>query len=133
MDNGESDPNSLIMTLPLSANSWMQARLGLPQGNPVVLQPFTIPHKCKLSAEVGLTLDAPDAATVKFIIGTAQGSDITYYPPVIINTIGKPEIYEVDLSKLAGKQVQFVFRVESGEPLQQGSAVWIDPTLTQEK
>ncbi len=133
MDNGESDPNSVIMTLPVSANSWMQARMGLPQGNPVVLQPFTIPHKCKLSAEVGLTPDAPAAATVKFIIGTAQGSDITYYPPVIINTIGKPEIYEVDLSKLAGKQVQFIFRVESSEPLQQGSAVWIDPTLTQEK
>jgi hypothetical protein len=133
MDNGESDPNSVIMTLPVSANSWMQARLGIPQGLPVVLQPFTIPHKCKLSAGVGLTLDAPATATVKFIVGTAQGSDITYYPPVIINTSGKPEIYEVDLSKLAGKQVQFIFRVESSEPLQQGSAVWIDPTLTQER
>jgi hypothetical protein len=81
---------------------------------------------------VGLTRDAPASGTVKFIIGTAQGSDITYYPPVIINTRGKPETYEVDLSKLAGKQIQFIFRVESSEPLQQGSAVWIDPTLTQE-
>jgi hypothetical protein len=133
MDDGESYPDSIIMTLPITSNSWMQARVGVPQGYPAVLQPFTIPHKCKLSADVGLTRDVPAAATAKFILGTAQGSDITYYPPVIINTRGKPVTYEVDLSKLAGKQIQFIFRVESSEPLQQGSAVWIDPTLTQER
>ena len=133
MDNGESYPDSVIMTLPINADSWMQARFGLPQGYPVVLHPFTIPHKSKLSARVGLTQDAPASVNVKFIIGTVQGSDITYYPPVIINIKGKLEMYEVDLSKLAGKQVQFIFRVESSGPLQQGSAVWIDPTLVQER
>ncbi len=133
MDAGQSYPDSIIMTLPINADSWMQARFGIPQGYPVVLQPFTIPHKSKLTTSVGLTRDAPTSANVKFIIGTMQGSDITYYPPVTINTPGKPETYEVDLSKLAGKQVQFIFRVESSVPLQQGSAVWIDPSLTQEK
>lgn len=133
MNDGESYPDSIIMTLPINANSWMQASIGLPQGYPVLLQPFTIPHKSKLSARVGLTRDAPVSANVKFILGTAQGSDITYYPPVIINTEGTLEKYEVDLSKLAGKQVQFIFRVESSEPLQQGSAVWIDPSFTQER
>jgi hypothetical protein len=133
MDNGQSYADSIIMTLPICADSWMQTRFGIPQGYPVVLQPFTIPYKTRLSVRVGLTLDAPASANVKFILGTAQGSDITYYPPVIINSTGKPEMYEVDLTKLAGKQVQFIFKVESSKPLQQGSAVWIDPTLVQER
>ncbi|MBN1691856.1 MAG: hypothetical protein JW901_12645 [Dehalococcoidia bacterium] len=132
MNKWGSYPDSIVMTLPAESNSWMQATIGVPQGNPAVLQSFDIPHKTKLSAMIGLTDDAPASASVKFIFGTAQGSDITYYPPVVINMPGKLEMYEVDLSKLAGEQVQFILRVESSEPLQQGSAVWIDPSLTQE-
>jgi len=133
INNGESYPDSVIMTLPVAANSWIQACVGIPQGTPVVQQPFTVPHKAKIITMVGLTNDAPESASVKFIIGTAQGSDITYYPPVVINTKDKLEKYEVDLSKLAGKQVQFILKVESSGPLQQGSAVWTDPSLIQEQ
>lgn len=130
--SGMSYPNSIIMTLPVMANSWIEARFGLSDDGSRKLQPFYIPHKAKLSAKVGLTADAPESSSVKFILGTAQGGDITYYPPVVINAKGKLERYEVDLSKLAGKSVEFILRVESSTPLQQGSAVWIDPSFYQE-
>jgi hypothetical protein len=133
VDESGMYPDSLIMTPPQAANSWMEARIGLPASPPQGLQPFYVPHKCKISARVGLSREAPASASVKFIIGTMQGSDVTYYPPVIIDSKGKLVPYEVDLSQMAGQQVQIVLRVESNGPLQQGSAVWIDPTLIQER
>jgi hypothetical protein len=125
-------PDSLLMSPPQSVKSWMEARIGLPLDQQGGLQPFYIPHKCKISAKVGLSREVPDASIVKFTIGTMQGREVTYYPPVTIDAKGKLVPYEIDLSRLTGKQVLFVLRVESSGPLQQGSAVWIDPTITQE-
>ena len=65
------------------------------------------------------------------MIGVKQGNTIDFFAPVTVNSKSKLEHYEVDLSKLAGKQVEFVVRVESGGTLQQGSAAWIDPVLIQ--
>jgi hypothetical protein len=67
------------------------------------------------------------------MVGTMQGGEITYFTPVTIDSVNKIEAYEVDLGKLAGKKVNFVFRVESGGAWQQGSAAWIEPVLTQER
>lgn len=133
VDDSGIYPDSLIMAPLQDASSWMEARIGLPGGPTQGLQPFYIPHKCKINAKVGLTRETPDATSVKFIFGTMQGSEINYYPPVTIDSKDKPADYEIDLSKLAGKQVLIILRVESSGSLQQGSAVWIDPTLVQER
>jgi len=41
--------------------------------------------------------------------------------------------YTVDLGKLAGQKIEFIFRVESDGPWRQGSAAWIEPALIQDR
>jgi len=132
LGNGESYPEALLVSTP-PEGGWIQGTFGLIRGTPPVLEPFYIPHKCKLTYKLGLTRDTRAPAGVKFMVGTMQGSEITYFTPVTMDSANKIEAYEVDLGKLAGKKVNFVFRVESGGPWQQGSAAWIEPVLTQER
>jgi hypothetical protein len=130
--NGESYIDALLLSPP-PAGGWIQGTFGILRSTPQVLEPFYIPHKCKFTCKLGLTRDARAPAGAKFMLGTTQGSEITYFPPVTIDSPGKIEAYEVDLSQFAGKKVYFVFRVESGGTWQQGSAAWIEPVLTQER
>lgn len=132
LGNGESYPEALLVSPP-PEGGWIQGTFGLSRGTPPALEPFYIPHKCKLTYKLGLTGDTRAPAGVKFMVGTMQGGEITYFTPVTIDSVNKIEAYEVDLGKLAGKKVNFVFRVESGGPWQQGSAAWIEPVLTQER
>jgi hypothetical protein len=130
--SGLSYPNALLMTPPASSGSWIQGTFGVPIGSPAELRPFTVPHGCKFSANVGLTADAPEDSNVKFTFGTSQGGTVKYFPPVTVNS-GQLATYTVDLSGLAGQKVLFILRVESGSPLPQGSAVWIEPVLSQQR
>jgi len=132
LGNGEGYTDALLVSPP-PAGGWIQGTFGLIQGTPPGLEPFYIPHKCKLTCKMGLTRDTRATAGVKFMLGTMQGGQITYFPSVTVDSANKIEAYEVDLSKLAGKKVYFVFRVESGGPWQQGSAAWIEPVITQER
>lgn len=132
LGNGESYPEALLVSPP-PGGGWIQGTFGLTQGTPPALEPFYIPHKSKLTYKLGLTNDIRTSKSVKFMVGTMQGSEITYFTPVTIDSTNEIKSYEVDLAKLAGKKVNFVFRVESGGPWQQGSAAWIDPVLTQER
>ncbi|MGA2367543.1 MAG: CARDB domain-containing protein [Dehalococcoidia bacterium] len=131
--SGLSYPNALLMEPPASSGSWIQGMLGVPVDNPKELLPFTIPHDCKFSANVGLTVDTPEAANVKFILGTSQGGAINYFPPVTVNSGGELANYSIDLSGLAGQKVLFILRVESGGPLPEGSAAWIEPVISQQR
>jgi len=132
LGNGEVYPEALLLSPP-PAGGWIQGTFGLIRDTPPAFEPFYIPHKCKFTCKMGLTRDTRAPAGAKFMLGTMQGSEITYLPSVTIDTANKIEVYEVDLSKLAGKKVNFVFRVESGGAWQQGSAAWIEPVLTQER
>jgi hypothetical protein len=125
--------NALLMRPPASGHSWIQGTFGVPLGAPVELRPFTIPHDCKFSANVGLTVEAPAAAQVRFILGTSQGGTINYFPPVTVNSGGGLAPYVVDLSGLAGQKVLFILRVESDGPLPEGSAAWIEPVISQQR
>ena len=132
LGNGETYPEALLVSPP-PGGGWIQGTFGLIQGTPPALEPFYIPHKCKLTCKMGLTRDTLVPGGVRFMVGLLQGSEITYFPPVTIDSANKIEAYEVDLGKLAGTKVKFVFRVESGGPWQQGSAAWIEPVLIQER
>jgi hypothetical protein len=132
MDGSGNYSGSLLMTPPSTKDSWMEGQFGLLDKSTSALMPFTIPHKCKLTTKIGITIDS-SSTKVTFKLGTVQGSEITYFTPVNITEKGKLESYEIDLSQLAGKQLQFVLRVESESPLSPGSAVWVDPYLIQER
>lgn len=126
-------PSALLIVPGTNSGNWVQGSMGIPEGYPVSLKPFTIPHKGKVSSKVGLTADAPDNASVKLALGVKQGNDIEFFDPIVVTGKTKLQDYEVDLSILAGRQVQFVFRIEAGETLQQGSVAWIDPVFYQER
>lgn len=132
LGNGEGYADALLVSPPPSGG-WIQGTFGPMQGTPPALVPFYIPHKCKLTCKLGLTRDTRATGGVKFMLGTIQGSEITYFPSVTIDSASKIGAYEVDLSKFAGKKIYFVLRVESGGPWQQGSAAWIEPVITQER
>ena len=133
MDAGMNYTDAISMCPPLVQNAWIQGTFGVLSGQPATLQPFTIPHKCKFSARVGVTREVPASASVKFLFGIDKGGEITYFPPLISTSKGRLDPCEVDLSSFAGQQVRFVLRVESAEPLQQGCAAWIEPVIIQER
>lgn len=128
-----SYPGALLIYPGTVSGGWMQATIGIPHGSPAILQPFIVPYKSKLACTAGITNDAPEAASATFMLGVKQGDTVDFFSPITVNSKGKLENFDVDLSKLAGKQVEFVFRVEPGGTLQQGSVAWIDPVLSQEK
>ena len=132
MAGGDTYPDSIIMAPPI-AGGWVQGVFSLQNGTPPVSQPILIPYKAKFMCKMGITQDSAASGAIKFILGIRQGNETSYYPPVTIDSINKTEAYEVDLSKLAGQRVEFVFRVESDGPWRQGSAAWINPALIQEK
>ena len=132
MAGGGNYPDSLLMAPP-PAGGWIQGIFSLHYGTPPISQPFLIPHKGKFTSKVGITQDTAAPGGARFRLGIRQGNEISYFPPVTINSVDKIEVYEVDLGKLAGQKVEFVFRVESDGPWRQGSAAWIDPALIQEK
>lgn len=125
--------NALLLNPGIDKQGWIQAVIGIPHGTPEILKPFTIPYKSRLCCKIALSSDAPEGAAAKFMLGTRQGDKVEFQAPVTIKAKGKLENYEFDCSKLAGKQVEFVVRVESEGTLQQGSVAWIDPVLVQDR
>ena len=95
---------------------------------------MVIPEKAKFTALVGFKKDAAATARVKFSFsvvdesGTAQA-----FPGIDATHDGKLDLYEVDLSELAGQKRTFTIRVEAGDPAEQNWAVWVDPRLIQER
>ena len=133
MNSGGSQPESLLLCPPQANNAWIQGRFGVPRGTTVKSAPLSIPRKCRFTARVGLTGETPNGVTVKFTLGAVNNGETTFFPSVTLNNRGKTEPYEVDLSKLAGQEVEFVLRAEASAPLQQGCAAWIEPTIIQER
>ncbi len=131
--SGRSYTDALLLIPPASDGGWIQGTFGVPLGSPAELRPFTIPHKCKFTASVGLTQDAPAATNVTFMLGTSQQGAVTYFPPVTLYSGGEVAAYDVDLSNLAGQKVLFILRVESHGPLPMGRAAWIEPVISQQR
>lgn len=129
----ESFPNALLIYPGTETGSYIQASIGIPYGEPYVLTPITVPFKCKLTYLAGLTSDATGGAGASLMIGIKEGDSIEFLDVVNLKSKGKPEKYEVDLSKLAGRQVELIVRAEAGETLHQGSIAWIDPVLAQDR
>jgi len=130
---GQGDyPNSLLMAPPPDGG-WIQGIFSLNYGTPPASQPILIPHKGKFTGKVGITQDTSAPGGARFMLGIRQGVETTYFPTVTIDSADRIEAYDVDLSKLAGQKVEFVFRVESDGPWRQGNAAWIDPALIQER
>jgi hypothetical protein len=132
MAGGGNYPGSLLMAPP-PTGGWIEGIFSLQYGTPPTSQPFLIPHKGRFTSKVGITQDTAVPGGARFRLGIRQGDEISYFPPVTIDSIDKIEVYEVDLRKLAGQKVEFVFRVESDGPWRQGSAAWIEPALIQER
>jgi len=132
MSGGGIYPDSLLMAPP-PAGGWLQGIFSLQYGTPPTSQLFLIPHKGKFTSKVGITQDTTAPGGARFSLGIKQGDEINYFPAVTIDSIDRIENYEVDLSKLAGQKVEFIFRVESDGPWRQGSAAWIEPALIQDR
>ncbi|MCX5993193.1 MAG: hypothetical protein NT177_03135 [Chloroflexi bacterium] len=129
---GGNYPYSLLVAPP-PEGGWIQGIFSLHYGTPPTSQPILIPHKGKFTCKVAVTQDTAAPVSARFRLGIRQGNEISYFPPVTINSADKIEVYEVDLGKLAGQKAEFVFRVESDGPWRQGSAAWIDAALIQER
>jgi hypothetical protein len=129
---GGNYPDSLLMAPP-PAGGWIQGIFSLHYGAPPTSQPLLIPRKGRFTSKVGITQDTVVPGGVRFKLGIRQGNEISYFPPVTIDSVDRIENYDVDLGKLAGQKVEFIFRVESDGPWKQGSAVWIDPAIIQER
>ncbi len=101
----------------------------------LMTRPVLIPRSAKFTAEVGFKKGAIDTDGVWFTFGVIYENGTSDYDQGIFATYDeKLDLYEVDLSHLAGEKVSFVLSVEDGEgsSYQQNYAVWIDPKITQE-
>ena len=129
---GGNYPNSLLMAPP-PGGGWIQGIFSLNYGTPPTSQPILIPHKGRFISKVGITQGTSAPGGARFMLGIRQGNETNYFPTVTIDSADRIEAYEVDLSKLAGQKVEFIFRVESDGPWRQGNAAWIDPAIIQER
>ncbi len=86
----------------------------------------------KFSAKVGFTRDTAPNSQARFIFGIIEQSGfVHYFPAITVANDGKLDLYEVDLSQMAGKKVRFVLRVEVIGSAEKVKPAWVDPRVLQ--
>ena len=97
------------------------------------MREIEVPEMAKFTARVGFKegATATDGVTVIFSLHDTSGALVVlkkldvYYDGVL-------DVYEVDLSHMAGEKVYFILRVEAKDSWEQDWLVWVDPKIVQE-
>ena len=91
-----------------------------------------LPDTAKFSARVGFARDTAANSQARFIFGVVEQSGfVRYFPAITAVNDGKLDLYEVDLSEMAGKKVRFVLRVEAIGSAEKVKPAWVDPRVLQ--
>ncbi len=137
-EDGKSH-SSVLATYPQQVSKgWIQGRFANfymdPKSRTLRSKDILIPAKAKFTAEVGFRKGATATAGVRFILGVADESgSVVYFPEIFATYDEQFDLYEVDLSELAGEKRTFILRVEAEDSGEQNWAVWLDPRIIQER
>ena len=97
------------------------------------MREIEVPEMAKFTARVGFKegATATDGVTVGF--GFIDPSGLVVFPNKLdVYYDGVLDVYEVDLSHMAGEKVYFVLRVEAKYSWEEDWLVWVDPKVVQE-
>lgn len=136
LEDGSSYANALSMYPQQVSHGSIQGKYGDFYTDDVwrpSVREIVIPEMAKFTAKVGFKEDATgtDGVTVIFSLEDTSGALVVlkkldvYYDGVL-------DVYEVDLSHMAGEKVYFILRVEAKDSSEQDWLVWVDPKIVQE-
>lgn len=138
LEDGKSYANTLATYPQQVSYGSIQGTYGEFYSDPDSWQPLsrelTIPENSRFTTMVGFKkgATATDGATVAFGYTDPLGS-IVLFREMTVYCDGVLDIYEVDLSGIAGEEVYFILRVEAGASWEQDWLVWVDPKVIQER
>ena len=94
---------------------------------------IVIPEMAKFTAKVGFKEGATATDGVIVAFGFIDPGGIIVFPKKLdVYYDGVLDVYEVDLSHMAGEKVYFILRVEAKDSWEQDWLVWVDPKIVQE-
>jgi len=136
LEDGKSHSNALSMYPQQVSHGSIQGNYGDFYTDDVwrpSVREIVIPEMAKFTAKVGFKEGATgtDGVTVIFSLEDTSGALVVlkkldvYYDGVL-------DVYEVDLSHMAGEKVYFILRVEAKDSSEQDWLVWVDPKIVQE-
>ena len=136
LEDGRSHSNALSMYPQQVSHGSIQGNYGDFYTDDIwrpSVREIVIPQMAKFTAKVGFKegATATDGVTVIFSLQDTSGALVVlkkldvYYDGVL-------DVYEVDLSHMAGEEVYFILRVEAKESSEQDWLVWVDPKIVQE-
>lgn len=86
----------------------------------------------KFTAMVGFSGDTAPSSQAKFIFQVeGESSEIILSQSLTATNDGKLDLFEVDLSSLAGKHIAFILRVETTGSAENIRPAWVDPRVMQ--
>jgi len=96
-------------------------------------RPLVVPEKAKFIASIGLKKDASASDGVRIAFGyvDATGS-VVLFPKVEVYSGGALEVFEVDLSDMAGEKTEFILWVEAKDSWEEDCLMWVAPKIVQE-
>jgi hypothetical protein len=129
--------NALIMCPEQVSNGWIQGRFADFYYNPGTKTTrsslLEVPENARFTAQVGFKTGATSTDGVVIALGYLdEAGGIVLFPKIELYPGDKSRAYTIDLSNLAGKQTEFILRVEAkGTP--EGDCVrWVEPKIVQE-
>jgi hypothetical protein len=132
-----TEGTALIMCPEQVSNGWIQGRFADFYYDPDTKlrrsSLLKVPENARFTAEVGFRLGATSTDGAGIALGYLdEAGSITLFPRMELYPGDKSRAYTVDLSSLAGKETEFVLRVEAkGSP--EGDCVrWVEPRIVQE-
>ncbi len=97
-----------------------------------MVRDLTMLPLAKFTAMVGFSNNSPSNCKANFMFGTIDPSGaVTFFPSVTATNDGKLDLYQADLTSLAGQKRQFILRVEALDGFDGMKPVWVDPKVSQ--
>ena len=135
LEDGEIYLNVLSTYPEQVADGWIQGKYGdfYTEENVTLVRDIVVPEKAKFTATVGFKDGATATDGVAVVLGyIGIDESLAFFEKMDVNYDGTLDIYEIDLSDLAGEKVYFVLRVEAKDSWEQDWLVWVEAKIVQD-
>ena len=116
------------------SHGWIQGKYGEFYSESQVTQSRTIrlPEMAKFTAKIGFKRGATATDGVAVALGyIGVDESLVFFDKMDVYYDGALDVYEIDLSDIAGEEVYFILRVETKDSWEQDWPVWVEAKIVQ--
>ena len=135
LEDGEIYLNVLSTYPEQVSHGWIQGKYGdfYTEDHVTLSREIVVPEKARFTAKVGFK----DGATATDGVAVALGyvgvdEKLVFFDKMDVYYDGALDIYEIDLSDMAGEEAYFVLRVEAKDSWEQDWPVWVEAKIVQD-